>query len=123
MQQGDRIYEYGRSTLGPKRSGVTFFYGRLGENSATFKKGDLIPLWEERHIAVTESRYADLLVLQGGHARYSDPEGSIVLGPGGGGFLIQDGLYITISASSRTDVLAAAKVLRPMDSGGSGTGG
>jgi hypothetical protein len=113
-QQGDRIYEYGRSILGPRRSGVTFFYGRLGENSATFKKDDLLPLRDEPHVAVTESRYGDLYVLGGGHIRYEPPDGSIVLQPGGQGFLIQDGLYITISAPSRTDVLAAAKVLRPM---------
>jgi hypothetical protein len=122
-QQGDRIYEYGRSTLGPRRSGVTFFYGRLGENSATFKKDDLIPLWDEPHVAVTQTRYADLEVLGGGHGRYQPPEGSVVLEAGGQGFLVHDGLYVTVSASSRAEVVAAARALRPMPSGGSGAGG
>jgi hypothetical protein len=42
---------------------------------------------------------------------------------GGQGFLVRDGLYITIRATSRTEVLAAAKALYPMLSAGSGAGG
>ena len=56
---------------------------------------------------------------------YVPPEGSVVLMPGISGYLVRDGVYITIVAAGHEQILDAARALRPMTtaSGGSGAGG
>jgi hypothetical protein len=105
----------GKPRYGPEHTGVTFFYGSLGDDPGTLEK-DLTPLWSESHVAVTETTYRDrnLRMLGGGPMHYQPPEGSMVLGPEYTGYLVKNGLYITIRAASDQAVIEAARALRPM---------
>ena len=123
QQTGGRVYELGRSTLGPMHSGVTFFYGKVGDDPGTFKKEDDSPRMAEPHVLVTQSADPDLISLTTRRMQYEPPTGSVVVVPGGSGFLVRDGLYVTIRAASEKMILDAARALRPMPSDGSGAGG
>jgi hypothetical protein len=122
-QTGDKVYEYGRSTLGPPHTGLTFFYGSVGDEPSTFKKEETSPQMAQPHIVVTQTTDANLRLLAGQMMHYAPNDGSVVVTPGGSGYLIRDGLYVVIQAKDDGDVLAVARALRPMVSSGSGTGG
>jgi hypothetical protein len=113
-QRGNKVYELGRSTFGPLHTGVTFFYGSVGDDPSTFKKEDASPMMAEPHILVTQTTDAELILLASRTMHYIPPDGSVVITPGGHGSLIWDGLYITIQAASDEKVLDAARALRPM---------
>jgi len=121
-QRGGKIYEVGRSTFGPLHTGVAFFYGSVGDNPTTFKK-DVSPNMAEPHVLVTETSDPDLRLLAGRPMSYVPPDGSVVITAGGSGFLIRDGLYITIQAADDGEILPIARALTPMPSAGSGAGG
>jgi hypothetical protein len=112
-QRGAKIYEVGHSEFGPRHTGVTFFYGTVGDNPDTFAK-DLVPVWDEPHVVVTETTDRELRTLGGRSMNYLPPEGSIVLLPGRSGSFVRDGLYITILATTDELILDAARALRPM---------
>ena len=112
-QRGAKIYEVGHSEFGPRHTGVTFFYGTVGDNPDTFAK-DLVPVWDEPHVVVTETTDRELRTLGGRSMNYLPPEGSIVLLPGSSGSFVRDGLYITILATTDELILDAARALRPM---------
>jgi hypothetical protein len=77
----------------------------------------------EPHVLVTETGDPKLSSLMGRRMRYQPPPDSIVLLPGGSGYLVRDGIYVTISAENEKTILGAAHSLRPMPSAGSGAGG
>jgi hypothetical protein len=117
-----KVYEYGKVTWGPRHTGLTFFYGTLGDDPGTFKTEDSVPLYEEPYILVTETTDRELLV-RGPPITYVPPEGSVVIVQGGSGYLVRDGLYVTIQAADDETILDAARALRPMTSAGSAAGG
>ena len=45
---------------------------------------------------------------------YRPPDGSVLLMPGSSGYLVRDGVYISIRAANEKDVLAAAGALQPV---------
>ena len=110
--RNDRVYELGRVQFGPEHRGVTFFYGTLGDNPTTFKK-DTAPLWEKPHVVITETTDPDLIT-RGARTKYEPPVGSLMLMFGTSGYLIRDGLYVTILADSEQLILDAARALEPM---------
>ena len=116
-----KLYEIGPVKFGPEHVGVTLFYGTLGDDPNTFKK-DTAPLLKEPHMSVTQTTDRELLTL-GATTRYQPPAGSVMLTPGPSGYLIRDGVYVTIQAGSEEQILDAARALRPMANAESGGGG
>ena len=114
VQRYGKVYELGRSTFGPIHTGLTFFYGSVGDEPGTFKKEDASPLMGKPHLLVTQTTDPDLRSLNARRMNYLPPEGSVVLVPGGSGYLVRDGLYVTISAENEKTILDAARALEPM---------
>jgi hypothetical protein len=114
QQRGGKVYELERSTFGPMHSGVTLFYGRVGDNPGTFKKEDDSPQMAEPHLLVTQTADAELRSLEARRMQYQPLPGSVVLVPGNSGYLVRDSLYVTIRAESEKMILEAARALRPM---------
>jgi hypothetical protein len=108
----DRVYEVGGVKFGPEHRGVTFFYGTLGDDPSTFKK-DTAALWTKPHVVITQTTDRDLIT-RGATTNYEPPAGSLMLMPGPSGYLIRDGLYVTILADSDKLILDAARALEPM---------
>jgi hypothetical protein len=111
--RGGKVYELERSTLGPMHTGVTLFYGRVGDNPGTFKKEDDSPQVAEPHVLVTQTADAELRSLEA-RMHYKPPPGSVVIVPGNSGYLIREGLYVSIRAESERMILDAARALRTM---------
>jgi hypothetical protein len=122
-ESGGKIYEFGRSTFGPLHSGVTFFYGSVGDDPGTFEKEDMTPQVEKPHLLVTQTTDPELRSLTSRSMQYLPPEGSVVILPGGSGYLVRGGLHVTIQAADEETILGAARALRPMPSAGSGADG
>jgi len=116
------VYEMGKPEFGPRQTGVTFFYGKLGDNPTTFKKEDSVPLYAEPHIVLTQTTQRGLIV-HGPPIAYVPPEGSVVLRAGLTGYLVRDGVHITLRAGSDEQILDAAGALRSMPSAESGADG
>jgi hypothetical protein len=101
-----------------EHTGVTFFYGTLGDDPSTFKK-DSTPLWTKPYLEITQTTDRELLT-RGAPMKYAPPEGSLLLrsggyfGSGGSGYFVRDGVYITIRAASDKLILDAARALRPV---------
>ncbi|MFN2469755.1 MAG: hypothetical protein ABR583_01975 [Gaiellaceae bacterium] len=110
--RGGRVYTHGPVVWEPERTGVAFFYGRLGDDPSTYRK-DSVPLWDEPHVSVaqTTSRTPSPWHRAPG---YVPPKGSLLLTAPRNGFLERDGVYVTIEASSEQMLLAAARALEPM---------
>jgi hypothetical protein len=125
VQRGGKTYELGRSTFGQVHTGVTFFYGSVGDEPGTFKKEDASPLMAKPHLLVTQTTDPELRSLTAWRAQYLPPDGSVVVVPPASGYLVHDGLYVTIQASDEKTILGAVRALRPMpaSSAGSGAGG
>ena len=104
-------------------TGVTLFYGRVGDNLGTFKKEDDSPQMAKPHVLVMQTADAELLSLEARRMQYQPPPGSVVLLPANSGYLVHDGLDVSILAASEELILDAVRSLRPMPSGGSGAGG
>jgi hypothetical protein len=102
----------GERRLGPEQTGLVFFYGKLGDDPSSFGK-DMMPLWTEPHVQITQTTSRELLA-RGGPLKYLPPEGSVVLMPGPSGYLVRDGVYISILAQNDELILSAARALRPM---------
>jgi hypothetical protein len=81
-----------------------------------------VPLLAEPHVLITQTTDPELIT-RGSTTKYEPPSGSIMLMPGPSGFLIHDGLRVTIISESEELILDAARALQPMPSGGSGAGG
>jgi hypothetical protein len=68
----------------------------------------------EPHILVTQTTDSDLRLLAGRPLHYAPPDGSVVITAGGSGYLVRDGLYVTIQAADDDQVLHVARALHPM---------
>jgi hypothetical protein len=112
--RGDKVYEVGPARFGPRQTGLSLFYGSVGDDPTTFKKEDSAPLYADRNIVVTEKSHPEQRLLGFPLMTYRPPDGSVLLMPGGSGYLVRDGVYISIRAANEKDVLAAADALQPL---------
>jgi len=110
------VYEVGPARFGPRQTGLSLFYGSVGDDPTTFKKEDSAPLYADPNIVVTEKSHPEQRLLGFPLMTYRPPDRSVLLMPGGQGYLVRDGVYISIRAANDTDVLEAARALRPMPS-------
>ena len=111
---GGRLYETGPVEFGPEHTGVTLFYGTLGDSPTTFKK-DRVPLRSAPHLEITQTTDPEL-VTRGWMSKYEPPPGSLLVMPGFSGSLMRDGVHVTILASNEKLIMDAARALRPMPS-------
>jgi hypothetical protein len=121
--RGNKVYVRGPVQWGPRQTGLTLFYGQVGDSPETFKKEESAPLYSERNIVLTEKKDRSKHLLGFAPMAYVPPAGSVLLLPGFSGYLVRDGVHISIRAANDELVLDAAKALRPLPSGGSGAGG
>jgi hypothetical protein len=98
---------------GERRTGLTLFYGSVGDNSTTFKKEDSALLYDQPNVLVNEKTDPKAMLLGFASPSYQPPDGSVLLMPGSG-YLMRDGVYVSIRAATEKDVLEAAQALRPM---------
>jgi hypothetical protein len=112
--RGDKVYEVGPARFGPRQTGLSLFYGSVGDDPTTFKTEDAAPLYADRNIVVTEKSHPEQRLLGFPLMTYRPPDGSLLLMPGGSGYLVRDGVYISIRAATEKDVLTAARALRTM---------
>ena len=121
--RGEDVYVRGPVKWGSRHTGLTLFYGSVGDDPTTFKKEDAMPLYEGPNVILDERTQPVLDRFGLASLRYRPPAGSVLLMSGPSGHLVRNGVYISIRAASEKDVLDAARALRPMPSGGSGAGG
>ena len=108
------VYKPGRPRYGPEHTGVVFFYGALGDDPNTVPVNEYTtPLLKQPYVEIAQTTDRELL-MRGAPMRYVPPEGSIVLMAGVSGYLVRDGVYITIRAANDKLILDAARALRPM---------
>ena len=112
--RGDKVYEVGPARFGPRQTGLSLFYGSVGDDPTTFKNEESTPLYAERNVVVTEKSRVEQRLLGFPLMTYRPPDGSALLMPGGSGYVVRDGVHISIRAAKEKDVLAAARALRPM---------
>ena len=108
---GNEICTYGPVRWKKNQSAVVLFYGTLGDDPAIYGTQS-IPLSGKPNVTVMQSRHGGL-ALRGAPRKYVPPAGSIVITSKQFGYLVVDGLHITITASDEAAVLAAARALRP----------
>ena len=113
--RGDRVYMRGPVQWSPRHTGLTLFYGSVGDNPTTFKKEDTAPLYDQPNIVLSEKTDRENVgsLLGPASLAYQPPDGSVLLMPGSG-YLVRDGVYISIRAADEKSVLEAARALRPM---------
>ena len=102
-----------RPRWGPEHTGVTFFYGTVGDDPNTIPVTEYTTPLNKPYVQIAQTTDRELLT-RGAPMKYVPAEGSMVLIPGVSGYLIRDGVYITIRASSDKLILDAARALRPM---------
>ena len=83
--RGDNVYVRGPVHWGPRHTGLTLFYGTVGDDPTTFKKEDTAPLYDKPNVVVNEKIDREQVFLGFPQLAYQPPEGSIVLMPGGSG--------------------------------------
>lgn len=119
--RGDKVYLIGPVQFGPRQTGLMLFYGAIGDDPETSKKEDSSPLYSEPNVVLTEAK-PGLRLLGASPFTYVPSAGSVLLVPGSAGYLVRDGVTISIRATSDDLVLEAAKALRTMPSAQSGAG-
>ena len=110
--QGGSAYEGGRPHYGPEHTGVVLFYGALGEDPSR-SENYATPVLTQRYVEIAQTTDRELLT-RGAPMKYVPAEGSIVLMAGVSGYLLRDGVYITIRAANDKLILDAARALQPM---------
>ena len=113
------MYVRGPAKMGPRRTGLTLFYGSVGDNPTTFKKEDSALLNDRPNVIVNEKTDPAAILLGFASLTYQPPDGSVLLMPGSG-YLVRDGVYVSIRTATEKDVLETARALRPMPSGEGG---
>ena len=108
-----RVYTFGSVVWEGEQAGLTLFYGQLGDDPATYRE-DSVPLVNERHVSIAQTDGRLPSPWHRAPVRYVPPRGWILLTAPRGGYLVFDGLRVTIQASSEELVLSAARALRPM---------
>jgi hypothetical protein len=102
------------------KEGVVLFYGSLGDDRTLYRTQS-VPQFDKPYVSITQTTDPGLMV-RGTPMKYVPPEGSIVVSAKRFGYLVVDGVHISIEAADEASVLAAATALEPL-SAGSGAGG
>jgi hypothetical protein len=93
----------------PERAGVDFFYGQGTEGEPSIS----ITETTDRNFAARIRNYGSPL-RPGSSLGYVPPEGSVLVIRKRFGFLVRDGVYVRMEASSEKLLLGAARALRPL---------
>jgi hypothetical protein len=106
-----------------QNTGVVLFYGTLGDDPTRYRTQS-VPQLDQPYVSITQSTDStdSGLMVRGVPMRYRPPEGSIVITATRVGYLVIDGMHVSIAATNEQGVLAAAHALRPL-SAGSDAGG
>jgi hypothetical protein len=96
-----------------EHTGVELFYGTLGDDPTIYRTQS-VPQMDKPHVSITQ-RTDPRLMLPGVPMKYRPPEGSVLITATRSGYLVVDGIYISISAKDEGAVLAAARALRPLN--------
>ena len=112
-------------TRGPVRwmttkEGVVLFYGTLGDDPTVYRTQS-VPRFDKPYVSITQTTDPRPIV-RGTPMKYVPPEGSIVVTARRFGYLVMDGMRISLEAPDEQALLAAARALTPL-SAGSGGGG
>jgi hypothetical protein len=94
------------------RKGVVLFYGTVGDDPTVYG-AQLVPRFDKRYVSITQTLEPGLMVL-GTPMRYVPPEGSIVVTAKRFGYLLVDGMRISMQAPDEQALLAAARALTPL---------
>jgi hypothetical protein len=100
--------------------GVILFYGALGDDPTVYRTQS-VPQFDKPYVSITQTIEPGLIGTRT-PMRYVPPEGSIVVTEKRFGYLVVDGMYISIQAPDEQALLAAARALTPL-SVGTGAGG
>lgn len=111
-RRGDDIYAHGPTQWREPKTGLVLFYGTLGDDPTLYRKQS-VPQFDEPYVSVTQS--SEVLMAPGGPMKYVPPEGSILVTATRSGYLVVDGLHISIQATDEASMLEAARALRLMD--------
>jgi hypothetical protein len=95
------------------QNSVELFYGTLGDDPTRYRTQS-VPQLDKPHITITESTTRNRVPRPGAPRTFVPPQGSVVLMHRRYGFLVVDGLYVSIEAHDEPTVLAAARALRPL---------
>jgi hypothetical protein len=102
-----------------EHTGVVLFYGSLGDDPSIYRRQS-VPQWDKPYVSITQTTDTGLIV-RGAPMKYVPPEGSIVVTATRFGYLVVDGIHISINAPDESAVLAAARALRSVsDESGAG---
>jgi hypothetical protein len=102
------------------KEGVVLFYGTLGDDPTLYRTQS-VPQFDKPYVSITQATDPGVMV-RGTPMGYVPPEGSIVVIAKRFGYLVLDGMHISMQAPDEQALLAAARALRPL-SAGSGAGG
>lgn len=102
------------------KKGVVLFYGTLGDDPTLYRTQS-VPQFDKPFVSITQTTDPGLMV-RGTPMRYVPPEGSIVVTAKRFGYLVLDGMHISMQAPDEQALLAAARALTPL-SAESGAGG
>jgi hypothetical protein len=117
---GNEICTSGPVKWKTEHSGVVLFYGTLGDDPTVYRTQS-VPQLDKPFVFLTQTTDPGLMV-RGSPMKYVPPAGSVVVTAKRFGFLVVDGVHISIQAHDEKMVLAAARALTAF-SGGSGAGG
>lgn len=119
--RGRDVITRGRIEWRTVSTGVVLFYGALGDDPTVYRRQS-VPQLDQPYVSITQTTDAPLMMVRGSPTRYVPPAGSVVITANRSGFLVVDGVRISIRAPDEDAVLRAARALRPL-SAGSGAGG
>jgi hypothetical protein len=102
------------------KTAVVLFYGTLGDDPTVYRTQS-VPQFDKPYVSITQTTDPGLMV-RGTPMKYVPPEGSIVITATRFGYLVLDGVHISIQAPDESSLLDAARVLKPLsdesDAGG-----
>jgi hypothetical protein len=117
---GDKVYAHGPVEWEREQTGVILFYGTIGDDPSTYRK-DSLPLFDHPYISITQTTSRDVPV-RGSPMKYAPPPGSVVVTARRFGYLVVDGVHVSIEAQNEDEVIEAARALLPLNAE-SGAGG
>jgi hypothetical protein len=109
---GDDVCTRGPIEWSAKHTGVVLFYGTLGDDPSVYGSQS-VPRADMPHVSITQTTDPGLVV-RGAPMTYRPPDGSVLVMWRRLGYLMVDGVYVSISADSEKAVLNAARALRPL---------
>jgi hypothetical protein len=117
---GDDVCTRGPIEWSAKHTGVVLFYGTLGDDPSLYRRQS-VPQIDRPHVSITQTTDAGLMV-RGTPMNYRPPPGTVLITALRSGYLVVDGVHVSITAYKEETMLEAARALRPLsdESGGGG---